>query len=649
MNPYIWKLCNRTDEACGRLPTLELLRAVRPLESMMEVILIDKHGDSHLCEMENEAFNMAIKVADSKEMAELLGKLVCENMGGKAGSEVDDLIPRWKASSKALKECLSCIVFPIGSLSVGICRHRALLFKVLADSVNLPCRVARGCKHCGHDDGVSCIVLCGSQREFLVDLIVNPGELSCPENFLKNSPLPSIISPLRLPELKAFEVTGSNEMKSSFENGKLESDHIFWASSSNENVIAKSAWCGIERLGANASSLPFAANKAFGTHQSTFLNDGIIPVQRQLPLNLKNTASRKVQVSDKKMILQSVESYNEDQSKMIKQPGMEPAQVPSIHASYAGLDMDEGRYELPEPAEEMVSKAKSMELSLALDGLEIEWEDLHLKERVGAGSFGTVHRADWNGSDVAVKVFIEQDFLEERLDEFIREVAIMKRTRHPNVVLFMGVVTKRPNLSIVTEYLPRGSLFRLLHRPGVRELLDERRRVRMALDVARGMNYLHRLNPPIVHRDLKSPNLLVDKTWTVKVCDFGLSRLKMKTFLSSRSAAGTAEWMAPEVLRDEPSNEKSDVYSFGVILWELFTLQQPWNGLSPAQVVGAVGFQHRRLAVPKDMNPEIAALIESCWANDPRQRPSFASIMESLKPLQKPAVVTQVEAPAPPS
>ncbi|KAL6578953.1 copper transport protein ctr1 [Orobanche minor] len=160
-------------------------------------------------------------------------------------------------------------------------------------------------------------------------------------------------------------------------------------------------------------------------------------------------------------------------------------------------------------------------------------------------------------------------------------VAIMKRLRHPNIVLFMGAVTEPPNLSIVTEYLSRGSLYRLLHKPGAKEALDERRRLSMAYDVAKGMNYLHKCNPPIV-RDLKSPNLLVDRKSTVKVCDFGLSRLKAKTFLPSKSAAGT--WMAPEVLRDEPSNENLDLYSFGVILWELMTLPQPWGNLNPAQV-----------------------------------------------------------------
>lgn len=246
-----------------------------------------------------------------------------------------------------------------------------------------------------------------------------------------------------------------------------------------------------------------------------------------------------------------------------------------------------------------------------------------------------MYRADWHGSDVAVKVLTDQDVGEAQLKEFLREIAIMKRVRHPNVVLFMGAVTKCPHLSIVTEYLPRGSLFRLINKASAGEMLDLRRRLRMALDVAKGINYLHCLNPPIVHWDLKTPNMLVDKNWSVKVGDFGLSRFKANTFISSKSVAGTPEWMAPEFLRGEPSNEKCDVYSFGVILWELMTMQQPWNGLSPAQVVGAVAFQNRRLPIPQETVPELAALVESCWDDDPRQRPSFSSIVDTLKKLLK--------------
>ncbi|KAG6489677.1 hypothetical protein ZIOFF_050953 [Zingiber officinale] len=213
--------------------------------------------------------------------------------------------------------------------------------------------------------------------------------------------------------------------------------------------------------------------------------------------------------------------------------------------------------------------------------------------------------------EVAVKKFLDQDFYGDALDEFRSEVRIMRRLRHPNVVLFMGAVTRPPNLSIVSEFLPRGSLYRILHRPNCQ--IDENLRIKMALDVAKGMNCLHTSIPTIVHRDLKSPNLLVDKNWTVKVCDFGLSRLKHSTFLSSKSTAGTPEWMAPEVLRNEKSNEKCDVYSFGVILWELATLRMPWSGMNPMQVVGAVGFQNRRLDIPKEVDPLVARIIWECW------------------------------------
>ncbi|KAK8671215.1 hypothetical protein V6N13_037817 [Hibiscus sabdariffa] len=130
---------------------------------------------------------------------------------------------------------------------------------------------------------------------------------------------------------------------------------------------------------------------------------------------------------------------------------------------------------------------------------------------------------------------------------------------------------------------------------------------------ARGMNYLHNCNPPIIHRDLKSSNLLVDKNWTVKVGDFGLSRLKHETYLSTKNGKGTPQWMAPEVLRSEPSDEKSDVYSFGVILWELATEKIPWDSHNSMQLIGAVGFMNQRLEIPKELDPRWASMIEICW------------------------------------
>ncbi|CAM0913566.1 unnamed protein product [Alopecurus aequalis] len=286
------------------------------------------------------------------------------------------------------------------------------------------------------------------------------------------------------------------------------------------------------------------------------------------------------------------------------------------HGEENALERGNILVEVPQEAERVSDKSigtESVRSDIAMDDVaefEIQWEEIVLGERVGLGSFGEVYRGEWHGTEVAVKKFLQQDISSDILEELKAEVRIMKRLRHPNVVLFMGAVTRVPNLSILTEFLPRGSLFRLIRRPN--NQLDEKKRIRMALDVARGMNYLHNCTPVVVHRDLKSPNLLVDKNWVVK-----------------------AEWMAPEVLRNEPSDEKCDVFSYGVILWELCTLLQPWEGMNPMQVVGAVGFQQRRLDIPADVDPTVAEIIEKCWQTDPKTRPSFSEIMVALKRVLK--------------
>ncbi|XP_058768737.1 serine/threonine-protein kinase EDR1-like [Vicia villosa] len=97
--------------------------------------------------------------------------------------------------------------------------------------------------------------------------------------------------------------------------------------------------------------------------------------------------------------------------------------------------------------------------------------------------------------------------------------------------------------------------------------------------------------------------------------------------------------MAPEVLRNEPSDEKSDVYSFGVILWELATEKIPWDTLNSMQVIGAVGFMNQRPEIPKDVDPEWASLIEICWHSDPTCRPTFPELLERLRELQRRYVI----------
>uniref|UniRef100_A0A7N0UBB2 non-specific serine/threonine protein kinase n=2 Tax=Kalanchoe fedtschenkoi TaxID=63787 RepID=A0A7N0UBB2_KALFE len=586
MNPYVWSVCTDLQES-GRIPSIESLKSMEPSsDSSMEVIFIDRRSDPSLKELQNRALSISGNCTTTKDVVDQIAKLVCNRMGGVAVDQEQNLASLWNECSNDLKDCFRSIVFPIGSLSVGLCRHRALLFKILADAINLPCRIAKGCQYCTSDDSSSCLVRFEVDREYLVDLIGKPGSLCDPNSLLNGPSSICISSPLRFPR--------SSPLESETDFRSLAKQYFKDSQLLNLVFDDPSGGALITDDGIRESIFPKLLDKG-GEHIDSD--------------NISKTAAMSTSEGDSQLL-------------KLRNIGQDP--LLQRHMQPAGHN------------QQLLALSKpNTDFSLDVDDLDIPWSDLVLKERIGAGSFGTVHRADWHGSDVAVKILMEQDFHPERFKEFLREVSIMKRLRHPNIVLLMGAVTQPPNLSIVTEYLSRGSLYRLLHKPGAREVLDEKRRLTMAFDVAKGMNYLHRRNPPIVHRDLKSPNLLVDKKFTVKVCDFGLSRPKANTFLSSKTAAGTPEWMAPEVLRDEQSDEKSDVYSFGVILWELTTMQKPWSNLNSAQVVAAVGFKGKRPEIPREVNPQVAAIIEACWANEPWKRPSFSSVMDLLLPLTK--------------
>ncbi|XP_042451120.1 probable serine/threonine-protein kinase SIS8 isoform X1 [Zingiber officinale] len=254
----------------------------------------------------------------------------------------------------------------------------------------------------------------------------------------------------------------------------------------------------------------------------------------------------------------------------------------------------------------------------------IDFSEITVGTRVGIGFFGEVFRGIWNGTDVAIKVFLEQDLTTENMEDFCNEIYILSRLRHPNVILFLGACMKPPHLSMVTEYMEMGSLYYLIHMSGQKKKLSWRKRLKMLRDICRGLMCIHRMK--IVHRDLKSANCLVDKHWAVKICDFGLSRIITDGPLRDNSSAGTPEWMAPELIRNEPFTEKCDIFSLGVIMWELCTLNRPWDGTPPVQVIYAVANEGTGLEIPEG---PLGKLIADCWA-EPDERPSCQEILTRL-------------------
>ena len=234
-----------------------------------------------------------------------------------------------------------------------------------------------------------------------------------------------------------------------------------------------------------------------------------------------------------------------------------------------------------------------------------------------------------------------------------QEAKLLSSLNHPNVVDFLGVCTTPPGC-ILTAYCERGSLRDVLAAaktdPAAAAELTWERRLEMAIGAAQGMKYLHGLSQPVVHRDLKSPNLRVDGAWNVKVADFNLSRL-LTSAGRSMAASKNPQWVAPEVLRGSGSGPAADAFAFGVILWELLTWDMPWEGVDPPAVVSAV-LTGQRLAVPAESElpgtqdlptlDRYVALMNRCWATEASRRPTFFAIVRELR-IQQEAVKGAVQ------
>ncbi|XP_010253107.1 PREDICTED: serine/threonine-protein kinase HT1-like isoform X1 [Nelumbo nucifera] len=244
----------------------------------------------------------------------------------------------------------------------------------------------------------------------------------------------------------------------------------------------------------------------------------------------------------------------------------------------------------------------------------------------------------WYGNQIiAVKVLHSGKTPEEREvleGRFAREVTMMSRVKHENLVKFIGAC-KDPLMVIATELLPGMSLRKYLTsiRP---KQLDLHVAIGYALDIARAMDCLHANG--IIHRDLKPDNLLLTANQkSVKLADFGLAREESVTEMMT-AETGTYRWMAPELystvtLRQGEKkhyNNKVDVYSFGIVLWELLTNQMPFEGMSNLQAAYAAAFKQARPSLPEDLPPDLAFIIQSCWVEDPNIRPSFSQIIRML-------------------
>ncbi|GAB4815800.1 hypothetical protein N2152v2_002846 [Parachlorella kessleri] len=284
----------------------------------------------------------------------------------------------------------------------------------------------------------------------------------------------------------------------------------------------------------------------------------------------------------------------------------------------------------------------------------VGFEELELAKAVGEGSFGQVYLAKYCHTIVAVKVLSQAKAVtptsssvqQSTLENLLKEIRIMSSLRHPNVTQYLGVCLDPPCL--LMEYCSRKSVDAILQaahdNPLLARQLTWARLLHVAIDAAKGMLYLHSRHPAIVHRDLKSANLLVDSHWHVKVADFNLSRPMEVKAATSTLVITNPRWLAPEVLQGGQANLASDVWAFGTVMWELMTWQLPFAHMNPFQIFMQVTQDKEGSGLvipPPDALPagplpcydQYVALMKACHSRDPAQRPTMDQVVTALLPL----------------
>ena len=264
-------------------------------------------------------------------------------------------------------------------------------------------------------------------------------------------------------------------------------------------------------------------------------------------------------------------------------------------------------------------------LQVGADVKVINIDEISMGKRLGQGGFGAVFEAKWKTKTVAVKVC-----LGNLLESLSREIQILTAlSPHPNVISFFGVALSSDSIStyIVTELAPNGSLYNYLHKSGEKPSADQS--FAWALQVASGMQHLHNSN--VVHRDLKSGNILLSFGLFAKVCDFGTARTLAKTAMTTQK--GTYRWMAPEIVEGVEANinKMCDVFSYGMVVYEIFACKIPYDDIPTDPLVGLAVLQGKRPPLPATLPPFLHPLIEACWKKEPDKRPQFEDIVMAIQ------------------
>mmetsp|Transcript_76133 Transcript_76133/g.134713 ORF Transcript_76133/g.134713 Transcript_76133/m.134713 type:complete len:662 (+) Transcript_76133:110-2095(+) len=270
---------------------------------------------------------------------------------------------------------------------------------------------------------------------------------------------------------------------------------------------------------------------------------------------------------------------------------------------------------------------------------QFEFAEVELGEIINQGGFSVVHKGVWHSTKVAIKKIFDPKIDQDLLDEFDNEVKKLEQIRHPNILMLLAVHRKPPALSIITELVEGGSYYQLLHAAhqfnsasGSASSLSFSQHAEILESTAVALAFMHARG--IVHRDVKSHNVLLSPHLEVKVCDFGLARMRSELMTGAMQFAGTPNYMAPEVFRNQRYTEKVDVFAYGTLLWEAMANDIPFANLDPPEIREKV-LMGQMLAIPASTPSTVKTVILASWTLEQERRPLMAEVLRSFREALK--------------
>lgn len=259
---------------------------------------------------------------------------------------------------------------------------------------------------------------------------------------------------------------------------------------------------------------------------------------------------------------------------------------------------------------------------------EIQYTDIKLGEEISGGGFCILYEGTWVGTPIAVKRIFDPVITDELKAEFANEVQMLHTLRHPCVVNMLGACSRPPNLVIVTEFCARGSLYHVLYNSKVQ--LDNKRKIMMSIQAAAALWFLHTAG--IVHRDVKTHNFLADELLRIKICDFGMARTAT-ALKNDKKPCGTPSYIPPEVWECKGAGFPTDVFAFGMVLNEIWSLEVPFDGCSPAECKKSI-LKGTRPTISHGVPLAVVDVIKGCWLGETIQRLSMKNVHSKLVAYQ---------------